>query len=187
MRRIGHCGMRGVGLWITAATQSVTLTAAGMTPVTVTAATISGTGFAIVGARFPITLNPAQTLALQVQFQPTTAGAQTAQITFSSTATTGNATLALSGTGSAAAPAPNPIVNLKWDAPATSPDAVAGYHIYRATGSGPFVLVNMSADAPPVYVDTGVASGTTYNYQVKSVDSKGIESVPSNKITITVP
>ena len=38
---------------------------------------ISGTGFTIVGGTLPATLNPNQTLALQVQFKPTATGAVT--------------------------------------------------------------------------------------------------------------
>jgi hypothetical protein len=41
---------------------------------TVNAATITGAGFTIVAQSFPITLNPTQSLTLQVQFQPTTTG-----------------------------------------------------------------------------------------------------------------
>ena len=69
----------------------------------------------------------------------------------------------------------------------TSTDPVAGYNIYRSTGSGAFEAVNSSPDARTTYVDSAVVSGTTYNYMVKSVDSKGVESTPSNQITVTIP
>jgi hypothetical protein len=168
----------------TATTQSLTLTSAGTSPVTVNAAAISGTGFTIVGGSFPVTLNPAQTLTLQVQFEPTTTGALTGQITISSNSTSGStAVVALTGTGTAAAHE----VNLSWEAPASSPDPVAGYDIYRATGSGSFVLINSSTDSALTYVDSTVASGATYSYQVTSVDSSGVQSVASNQITVTTP
>jgi fibronectin type 3 domain-containing protein len=32
-----------------------------------------------------------------------------------------------------------------------------------------------------------VTSGTAYSYQVTSVDLSGVESVPSNQVTVTVP
>jgi Abnormal spindle-like microcephaly-assoc'd, ASPM-SPD-2-Hydin len=168
----------------TTTTQSLTLTSTGSTPVTVNSATIAGAGFTIVGGGFPVTLNPTQTLTLQLQFVPTTAGALTGQITISSNSTSGStAVVALSGTGTAVAHE----VDLSWDAPASSPDPVAGYNIYRATGTGSLVLINSSPDSAVVYVDSTVVSGATYSYVVKSVDSGGVESVASNEITVTIP
>jgi hypothetical protein len=168
----------------TAKTQSLTLTSTGTTPVTVNSAAITGAGFTIVGGGFPVTLNPTQTLTLQLQFDPTTAGALTGQITISSNSTSGSlAVVALSGTGTAVAHE----VDLSWTAPASSPDPVAGYNIYRSTGTGSFVLINSSPDLTVVYVDKAVVSGTSYTYQVTSVDSSGVESVPSNQFTVTIP
>ena len=168
----------------TATTQSLTLTSSGTTPVTVNSAAITGAGFTIVGGSFPVTLNPTQTLTLQLQFEPTTTGALAGQITISSNSTSGSpAVVALSGTGTAVAHE----VDLSWNAPASSPDPVAGYNIYRATGTGSFVLINSSPDSAVVYVDSTVVSGTTYTYEVMSVDSSGVQSVASNQITVTIP
>ena len=64
----------------TATTQALTLTSSGTSPVTVNSATISGTGFTIVSGNFPMTLNPTQTVTLQVQFDPTATGAANGQI-----------------------------------------------------------------------------------------------------------
>jgi Abnormal spindle-like microcephaly-assoc'd, ASPM-SPD-2-Hydin len=168
----------------TATTQTLTLTSTGTSPVTVNSAAITGAGFTIIGGGFPVTLNPTQTLTLQVQFKPTTAGALTGQITISSNSTSGStAVVALSGTGTAVAHE----VDLSWDAPASSPDPVAGYNIYRATGTGSLVLINSSPVSTVAYVDSTVVSGATYSYEVKSVDSSGLESVASNEITVTIP
>jgi hypothetical protein len=88
----------------TAKTMTLTLTSSGTSAVTVSSDAISGTGFTIVGGTLPATLNPNQTLALQVQFKPTATGAVTGQLTISSNSTTGGtAKVALSGTGTAAA------------------------------------------------------------------------------------
>jgi fibronectin type 3 domain-containing protein len=125
-----------------------------------------------------------QTLTLQLQFDPTTAGALTGQLTINSNSTTGSsAVVSLSGTGTAVAHE----VDLSWDAPASSPDPVAGYNIYRLTGTGSFVLINSSPDSAVVYVDATVVSGATYSYEVKSVDFGGVESAASNQITVTIP
>ncbi len=168
----------------TATTLSLTLTSSGTTPVTVNSAAITGAGFTIVGGSFPVTLNPTQTLTVQLQFEPTTAGSLTGQITISSNSTSGStAVVALSGTGTAVAHQ----VDLSWNAPASSPDPVAGYNIYRATGSGSFVLINSTPVSAVVYVDSTVVSGTTYTYEVMSVDSSGVQSVASNQMTVTIP
>jgi fibronectin type 3 domain-containing protein len=150
----------------------------------VTSATITGAGFTIIGGSFPVTLNPTQTLILQLQFDPTTAGALAGQLTISSNSTTGSTVIvALSGTGTAVAHQ----VNLNWNAPAGSSDPIAGYNVYRSTGSGPLVLITSSPDVSVTYVDSTVVSGTVYSYVVKSVDFSGIESVPSNEVTFTIP
>ena len=167
----------------TATTLSLTLTSTGTSPVTVNSAAITGAGFTIVGGGFPVTLNPTQTLAVQVKFDPTTTGALTGQLTVSSNSTGGAASVALSGTGTAVAHQ----VDLSWDAPTSSADPVAGYNIYRLTGTAPFALINPSPNPSLTYVDTAVTSGTTYSYEVKAVDSSGVESVPSNEITLAIP
>jgi fibronectin type 3 domain-containing protein len=77
-------------------------------------------------------------------------------------------------------------VDLSWTAPVGATD-VAGYNIYRAKGGGSFVLVNSSLDTSLTYVDKTVANGTTYSYVVKTVDSIGQESDPSNQITVNIP
>jgi Abnormal spindle-like microcephaly-assoc'd, ASPM-SPD-2-Hydin len=168
----------------TATAQSLTLTSTGSTPVTVNSATITGAGFTIIGGSFPITLNPNQTATLKLQFEPTTAGALTGQLSISSNSTTGStATVSLTGTGTVVAHQ----VTLTWNVPPSSPDPVAGYNIYRATGTGSFTRINSSPDTAVTYVDTAVTSGTTYSYQVTSADPSGQESVPTSPVTVTIP
>jgi hypothetical protein len=79
-------------------------------------------------------------------------------------------------------------VDLSWKAPISSPDPVVSYNIYRKTAAGgSFVRINPSPDTMVVYVDRTVTSGVTYSYEIKSVDSRGVESAPSNLITVTIP
>ena len=86
----------------TASTQPVTLTSTGTAPVTINSATLSGTGFTVSGATFPVTLNPTQSVTLNVQFDPTAAGAATGQLTIQSNSSTNStAVVNLSGTGTA--------------------------------------------------------------------------------------
>ena len=165
-------------------TQSVTLTSTGTSPVTVNSASITGTGFTIVGGSFPVTLNPSQIATITVQFKPASTGSDTGQVTITSNSTSGSSPIiALTGTGTAVSYS----VNLSWDEPTNSPDPVAGYNIYRSVGTGAFQLINSSPDGGTTYVDNAVANGTTYNYLAKSVDSAGVESTASNEITVTIP
>ena len=76
-------------------------------------------------------------------------------------------------------------VDLSWSAPVSPTDPVAGYHVYRATGSGAYALLGNATST--AYTDTTVADGSSYNYEVKSVDAAGVESVASNVFTAAIP
>jgi fibronectin type 3 domain-containing protein len=79
-------------------------------------------------------------------------------------------------------------IDLSWDPPASSADPVAGYNVYRSTGGGgSFTRLNASPDSQATYTDTAVQSGSTYVYEVKSVDASGVESGASNQISLSVP
>jgi len=164
-------------------TLSVTLSSTGTSPVTISAASLSGAGFTFSGATFPVTLNPTIAITIRVQFNPTLVGAASGALTFTSNSTSGNTSVVtLTGNGTAA----QHQVSLSWTAPVTSPVPVAGYNIYRATGSSSsFQLLNSSGN--PAYVDLQVLSGTAYSYYVTSTGSTGTESVPSNYVTVTIP
>ena len=166
----------------TPSTQSLTLTSSGTAAVTVSAASLSGTGFTMSGATFPLTLNPSQTATLSLQFEPTVTGAATGNLTITSNAASNSTdVVALSGTGV-------PLeVDLTWSAPSTS-DSIAGYNIYRAASStSSFARLNASVNSPASFMDSTVTAGTTYQYYVTSVDSAGTESTPSNTATVAVP
>lgn len=168
----------------TTTTLTLTLTSSGTTPVTVNSASVAGAGFTILGASFPLTLSPTQTIVLSLQFKPTTAGATTGQLTISNNSTTGGiAQVALSGTGTVVSHE----VDLSWNPPSSSPVPVAGYNIYRSAESGSFMLVNPSPTLSSSYVDRTVVSGITYSYVVKSVGSGGVESDASNGVTVAIP
>jgi hypothetical protein len=81
-------------------TQSITLTSTGTAPVTVDSANLSGSGFTVSGAAFPLTLAPNQTATLTVQFDPAQSGAASGSITLVSNSSSGLiSTISLSGTG----------------------------------------------------------------------------------------
>jgi hypothetical protein len=167
------------------ATLSLTLTSSGTAPVTISSAALQGTGFSDSGATFPVTLNPSQSLTLMVQFDPTATGTATGTLMIGSNSTTGSTTqVTLNGSGTAV----QHEIDLSWNAPSSSADPVAGYNVYRSTdGGGSFTKLNSSPDGQVDYADSAVQSGTTYMYEVKSVDASGVESGPSNQINLTVP
>jgi hypothetical protein len=166
------------------ATQSVVLTSTGTAPITVSAATVSGSGFAASGVSFPLTLNPNQTATLEVTFDPTTAGTASGSIALGSNCSMGAMAVSLSGTGVA----PSYSVKLSWDAPASSADPVASYDVYRVvSGGSSYTLVGSTTSGTTAYTDDSVSDGTTYVYYVVSVDAEGNESVPSNTYTAAIP
>ncbi len=169
----------------TPSTQTVQLSSTGTSALTISGATIQGTGFSMSGITSPLTLSPSQTATLNLQFDPKAAGSDTGVVTISSNAASaGTSTIALSGTGTTAG---GYEVQLNWAAPASSGDAVAGYNVYRAANGGAYQKLNASANQPATYTDTTVQSGTTYTYEVMSVDASGVQSAPSNVYSAAVP
>jgi len=169
----------------TPSTQTVTLSSTGSSAVTVSAASLKGTGFTISGATFPVTLNPNIAIKVQVQFDPTVVGAAAGTLTFTSNSTTGGTSVVmLSGTGTAVLHE----VTLSWAAPTSSPVPVTGYNVYReASGGSSFQLLNASEVSNTSYIDQNVVAGSSYTYYVKSVDSAGVESTNSNQVSVTIP
>jgi len=160
--------------------QSVTVSSTGTAALSVNSASVSGTGFALSHASFPITLNPGQSTTLQLQFDPTTAGNFTGQLTVSSSAST--KTIPLTGVGASHQ------VELSWIAPSSTSDPIIGYNVYRSPStSTSYVRLNGGTDYTTGYTDGTVQSGSSYKYIVKSVDSAGVESPASNATTIAVP
>ncbi len=164
------------------ATLPLTLYSTGTAPLTINSAKISGTGFTMSGATFPVTLIPPLGITLQVQFSPTAGIPAMGAVTINSNDSTSPSTVVgLSGTGQY-------VVNLRWDAPVNSPDPVARYDVYRSTGnSSSYELLSSIPDSQTMYVDSSVQSGTTYSYYVTSVDRSDAQSGPSNTVTVPIP
>jgi hypothetical protein len=168
----------------TPATQTVLLTSSGTAALTISAAAVTGAGFRLTAGSFPATLQPEQTATLDIQFDPTVTGAATGAVTLTTNTSAGTATIALTGAGQAASYE----VELSWDAPTSSTDPVAGYDVYRATGtSSSYELLGPTTAPATAYTDTSVADGTAYTYYVVSVDAEGNQSVPSTPFSITIP
>ena len=167
------------------ATKTIVLTSTGTSPVTVSGDSISGTGFTLASGSLPVVLQPAQATTLGVTFSPEATGTEAGslKILTNSLAAGGALTVPLAGVGGAV----SHNVALSWEAPTSTPQPVTGYHVYRATGSAGFTLMNSTSNTETSWVDSAVAGGTTYDYEVKSVDSSGTESTSSNEFSVVVP
>lgn len=160
--------------------QALKISSTGTASLTVSSAAITGTGFSLSGATLPTTLAPGQSMTVQVQFDPTKSGTFSGQLSIASNAST--ASIPLSGSGAAHQ------VELSWNEPAPTANPIIAFNIYRApSGSSSYARVNLSPDQIATYTDTTVQTGTAYDYKVTSLDSAGLESSPSNKISVTVP
>lgn len=166
-------------------TQTLKLTSTGRDALIVDSVKLTGTGFAMAGAKFPITLNPGKFVTLDVEFDPKATGAVSGALTIASNSMTGSPTIVrLSGTGEKFGYE----VRLSWDAPEDSRASIAGYRVYRAiSGSSAYRLLNASIDAETSYVDETVQGGTKYDYYLEAVDTIGVSSAPSKVLAIAVP
>jgi hypothetical protein len=79
--------------------QTETLKNTGGTDLTVTAATVSGTGFSYAGLTLPLTLAPNQASTFGVSLTPATAGANSGNLSLTVSGSTSSVDIALSGTG----------------------------------------------------------------------------------------
>lgn len=99
----------------------------------------------------------------------------------------GTYTVSLSETAIAKAAAAHS-VNLTWKAPSSNSDVVDSYQVNRAVaGSTQYSVVGTTTAASTAFTDTSVSSGKTYVYAVRSVDSTGNASSPSNAVSLAIP
>jgi hypothetical protein len=163
---------------------SSTLTNTGNSNVTISGLTTSGAGFSASGVSSGTILTPGQTATLTVTFNPTTAGAVTgASVSVASNALNSPTTVALSGTGQAAATQHS--VLLSWNASLST--GVSGYNVYRATTSGGYSTtpINPSPVTALTFTDSTVTGGQ-YFYVVTAVDGSEASS-DSNEVSVTIP
>lgn len=158
--------------------QNILVTNTGNQSLTISSASVTGTGFSITGLTTPLTINPGQSSNFNVVFAPSATGPVSGSVSLNHNAAGSPSTVALSGTGATG-------LGLAWDASAAS---VAGYRVYRSTapGSG-FTLLNTSLITGLTYVDSTVVPGTTYFYVATALDVDGVESIFSNQVTVIIP
>jgi fibronectin type 3 domain-containing protein len=161
--------------------QPVTLTDVGTANISISAVSVTGGGFSATGG-LNVTLTPNQSVTVNVNFDPTGAGAAQGSLSISSNATNSLVQLGLSGTGVAEVVTHK--VALNWQPSASK---VIGYFVYRGSAANNLSKLIGSVDPSPSYTDTSVSGGQTYVYAVTSVDSSNVESAPSSPISVTIP
>jgi hypothetical protein len=164
--------------------QPLTVTVTGSQPVTITSATFSNGNFFSTPINPPVMLPSGQSFTGQISAHPEST-AQTGKLTIVSNV--GTYTVSLAETATAPAQTSHQ-VNLTWDAPPSSSDPVDSYQVNRAVaGSTAYSTVGTTTAGSTSFADTSVKAGTTYQYEVRSVDDQGDTSGPSNTLTLAIP
>jgi uncharacterized membrane protein len=149
--------------------------------VSIAGVSATGKGFSVSGGS-KVVLAPHQAVTVSVGFNPAKAGKAQGSLSVTSDAGSSVVRVALSGSGEATSG--KHAVALSWQA---SSQAI-GYFIYRSTkGSGALSKLNAALNESTSFIDSAVASGETYEYEVTSVNSSNVESAASNQITVTIP
>jgi hypothetical protein len=164
-------------------TQTVTLTNAGNSSVTISNVVVAGAGFNAGGGVLGLILSSGQAAALTATFDPSAAGSANGKITVTSNATNSPMVIMLSGTG--VAPQTAHSVALNWTA---GPSTVIGYNVYSSTVSGgPYAKLTSPPIAAIDYTDSSVQSGETYYFVVTAVNAQNEESGYSAQVAAAVP
>lgn len=166
----------------TATSQLVSLTNAGSANLKISGVSVSGSGYSVSGGS-NVTLAPAQTVTISVNFGPSTSGYAGGTLAIVSNASNSLIQVGISGNGITAQPGTHG-VSLSWTPPSSN---YSGFFVYRsAVSGGPYTKLNAVIDTQAAFVDTGLASGTYY-YVVTTVDSSGVESGFSNEVQVVIP
>lgn len=182
----------------TTAVQNLTITNTGTAAANVSQATISGTGFTVVGAAPSGSIGIGQTVTVQIQFAPQSAGAESGTFTVTSDASNSPASASLTGTGTepglAAAPetlsfgnvdvGTNATKNVTLTNSGSSSVTVSGI---TPTGSG----ISVSGISLPAVVNAG--GNTTFTVQFAPANAGAVagsisiaSNAPVSPITVAV-
>jgi Abnormal spindle-like microcephaly-assoc'd, ASPM-SPD-2-Hydin len=160
-------------------TKSLTLTANG-TGTTINSDALSNAEYSISGISLPMKLAAGKSVTFKATFSPQTSGQANGTLALTSSNATARASLTGTGTGGS-----KHSVSLSWNPDSSS---VSGYNVYRgAKSGGPFSKLTSSVDTATDYLDTNVAAGGTYYYEVTAVSEQGKESRPTAPVKATVP
>jgi hypothetical protein len=152
--------------------------------VNVSSAAWNGSGYAVSGITFPVTVAAGKSVNYTVTFTPPAAGTSSGSIAFTSNASDASLTQSFTGDGTQSSGGGHNVA-LSWN-PSTS--TVAGYNVYRGTQSGgPYSKLNSALLSGTNYTDSSVQSGATYYYVSTAVNSSNAESAYSNQATAAIP
>jgi L-fucose isomerase-like protein len=166
----------------TATSRLISLTNSGSSNLNISGVSVSGAGYSVSGGS-NVTLVPAQTVTISVNFGPSTSGYAGGTLAVVSNAANALVQVGISGNGITTQPTTHG-VTLSWTPPTSS---FAGFFVYRSTVSGgPYTKLNAVIDTLAMFDDAGLASGTYY-YVVTTVDSNGVESGFSNEVQVVIP
>jgi hypothetical protein len=164
-------------------TLNVSLTNSGNVNITIYKVNVPSSAFTTSGVSGGVILGPSQTATLAVTYSPTSQAAASGNISLSTSASSSQVKIPVSGAGVQSAPES---VSLNWQA--SSSPGVIGYYVYRGTVSGgPYTALNSSPVTSTQYVDSSVQAGMTYYYVVTSVDSGNMQSGFSSQVSANVP
>lgn len=164
--------------------QTITASNPGGQSITISAASTSGSEFALSGLILPLVLAAGQSTSFSVSFNPATSGSVTGTASLANSGTVSDVTIELSGTGAVPASGSHEVV-LTWS---SSSSTVTGYYTYRGSVSGgPYSKLTSAPIDLTSYTDQNVIGGNTYYYVVTAVDDAGLESSYSEQVEAVVP
>jgi centrosomal CEP192-like protein/HYDIN/CFA65/VesB family protein/ASPM-SPD-2-Hydin domain-containing protein len=131
-------------------TQPVTITNSGGTTVTVSQASVTGTGFSVSGLTLPLTLAAGQSQGFSVSFAPQTAGAVSGIVTIASDATNPSLNIPLAATGVT----PGSLLS--------NPSSLAFGNVQTGTSQTLSIALTNSGGTP-VNISQAAASGNGYS------------------------
>jgi hypothetical protein len=128
--------------------QTISLTNNGTASVTISQATVSGTGFSISGLTLPLTLTAAQSTTFTATFTPSSAAAVAGSIAITSNGSNPNLTIPMTGTGTA------PLIT-------TSPATVGFGSVTIGSPNSQTIRINNTGTAP-LTISQATVTGTGF-------------------------
>jgi hypothetical protein len=151
--------------------QTIQVTNTGNAVLTITQATVTGTGFSTTGLTLPLSINPGLSSTFNAQYQPAATGAASGSLTIVSNAPTSPSAISLTGTGVAA----TQILSL-------STNTVSFGNVNTGTSSTQTVTLTNTGNSS-VQISQITASGTGYSLSGAGVP---VTLTPSQKLTFSV-
>src|SRR5260221_348132 len=164
-------------------TLAVAVKNTGNLSLTVSAITITGTGFGLSNGTSGATLAAGQTANLNVVFSPKAAGSASGKITIASNAGNSPSTITVAGTGVSST---GHSVTLNWEPSASA--NIVGYYVYRMSVLDlSYARLTSFSVTGLKLTDTTVNAFETYYYAVTAVNSSGAQSGYSDQAIAIIP